>query len=64
MMIEAHICSGGKVPGILRPYCALACSLCHDGTTIVVPRDIIDDYNEKVRNPPEKPIVINWPSIL
>jgi len=63
-MIEAHVCSGGKVPGLIRPYCALACSLCHDGKTIVIPESIIEDYNEKVRNPPERPIRIFWPEPL
>lgn len=63
-MIEAHVCSGGMVPGLIRPYCALACSLCHGGHTIFLPKDVIDEYNEKVRNPPMKVIRINWPSIL
>lgn len=60
-MIEAHVCNGGKVP-VIRPYPAVACSLCHDGVTIIIPHYIIREYNEKI--PSKKPTAINWPSTL
>lgn len=40
-MIDAHVCN----KRILRKYPAIMCSICKRGIDVILPEEVIDDYN-------------------
>jgi len=47
--IDAHLCQGGNIKGLIRKYEAILCSLCgaRKAVDLVMAEKDIDNYNKK-----------------
>lgn len=51
VLVEGHICTGGKFPGSIRPYNALFCSLCRtplSAKNVFMLKPDIQEHNDAI----------------